>query len=374
MSIENDTFDFQAATRMYYRPNGLSEIGKIIKDDYNFNKVYLIYGGHSFKNNGGYDTVIISLKENGIDYKEYSGIQANPDIEDVRKIVADAKVYQPDLILACGGGSVLDAAKSVAHGYYYDGDPLDFNKHIVMPLHALPLATVITLCASGSEMSDSCVISDRAHHFKSGFNTFTNYPLFSLLDPTLTYSVPKYQTAIGLADMFSHSMERYYSPSHDFEPADGFALSIMRDIVNVSKPVLENPESYEARRGMMLCGTLAHNGITGYGKKKYFIVHGAEHRLSGNYPDLLHGQGIALLLPEYLSINKNLYKDKIIRMGVEVFGLKASCTAKAAIDALKDWLDTLPLYHSFEELPFEVSKEDIEKAKKMLKVKNPAVK
>ena len=137
-------------------------------------------------------------------------------------MVEETKEFRPDLILAAGGGSVLDAAKSVAHGYYYDGDPLDFNKHLVEPLHALPVATILTLAASGSEMSDSCVVSDRKHNFKSGFNSPTNYPLFSLMDPSLTLSVPPYQVGVGLADMFCHSFERYYSASHEFEPTDDF--------------------------------------------------------------------------------------------------------------------------------------------------------
>lgn len=365
--MENKTFDFQIPTKLYYRPNGLSEIGKIIRQDYHFQKVFLLYGGTSFQKNGYYDKVIASLKENGLSFAEYHGIQANPDIEDVRKIVAQLRSYQPDLLLACGGGSVLDCAKAAAHGYYYDGDPLDFNKHLVTPLHALSLATVITLCASGSEMSDSCVISDRKHHFKAGFNSITNYPLFSLLDPTLTYSVPPYQVAIGLADMFSHSLERYFSPSHAIEPCDALALSIMKEIVDLSPKVLQNPDDYEARRAMMFCGTLSHNGITSFGKQKNFIVHAAEHRLSGNTPELLHGQGIALLMPEYLKVNRHTYQEKIKRMGRDVFGLKKTSSVKASIEALENWLNTLPLYHTFADLPFPIPQEDISKAEKMLK-------
>lgn len=362
----NENFDFEAKTRIIFRPNGLSLIGNIIKEDYGFKRVYLIYGGHSLKKSGNYDKIIASLKENGLEYQEYSGIEANPDIEDVRKMVEETRIFQPDLLLACGGGSVLDSAKAVAHGYYYKGDPLDFSKHLVNPLHALPLGTVLTLSASGSEMSDSCVISDRKHHFKGGFNCVSNYPLFSLLDPELTYSVPPYQTAIGLADMFSHSLERYYSPSHGLEPCDDLALSIMKNIVEVSPKVLSKPDDYEARRAMMICGTLSHNGFTNYGKPKQFIIHGAEHRLSGNYPLLPHGQGIALLMPEFLKINEKELEDKIIRMGIQVFGLKGEVNAKQSIEALEAWLNSLPLYHSFDELPFSVDQKDIDKAYSML--------
>lgn len=361
-------FDFCCPTKIYYRENGVSLIGNIIKEDYGFSKVYLVYGGHSLKVNKTYDKIVVSLKENNIDFKEYCGVDANPDIEDVRKMVEEVKEYQPDLILACGGGSVIDASKSVAHGFYYDGDPLDFNKHLVKPLHALPIATILTLVASGSEMSDSCVISDRKKNFKCGFNSVTNYPLFSLMDPVLTLSVPSYQLGAGFADMFCHSFERYFSFSHEIEPCDGFALSIMKDIVRTSKKVLENPNDLEARRAMMICGTLAHNGMTNYGKSKVFIVHKAEHVLSGIYPSLTHGQGIALLMREFLEVNKMKLKEKILTFGNVVFSLKKP-TLKSTIQALDDWISTLPISHTFDELPFKVKDEDLSKARKCLKIK-----
>ncbi|MCI1734605.1 MAG: iron-containing alcohol dehydrogenase [Bacilli bacterium] len=368
-AIEKDTFDFTCPTRMIYRPNGVGLIGKIIKEDYHFSKVFLIYGGASLKKSGAYDKITSSLKENGIDFKEYSGIHANPDISDVLAILNVAKVYQPELILACGGGSVIDTAKSVANGYYYDGNPLDFNKRIIAPLHALPVATILTLVASGSEMSDSCVISDRAHHFKNGFNSITNRPLFSLLDPTLTYSVPPYQTAMGLIDMFSHSFERFFSASHPFEPCDNLALSILKSIVEVSSKVMAHPEDYDSRRAMMICGTLAHNGVTSYGKRFSFPIHQAEHRLSGAYPELTHGQGIALLMPVFLTLNKAKLTMKIQELGTAVFAVPKESDPEATIDALKAWLGSFPIYPSFEKLPFSVDPKDVEKAEQLLLIK-----
>ncbi len=365
----NLDFDFHCPTRIFFRVNGVSQIGKIIHEEYGFHKVYLVYGGNSLKKSGAYDRIIASLKENHLEFEEYSGIEANPDIEDVRKMVLEVKKYRPDIILAAGGGSVVDAAKSVCHGYYYDGDPLDFNKHIVKPLHALPLATIITLAASGSEMSDSCVISDRKHNFKSGFNSVTNYPLFSLMDPALTVSVPLYQTGVGLADMFCHSFERFFSASHDFEPSDGLALSVMKDIVRVTPLVLSDPKNIEARRDMMILGTLAHNGFTNYGKGKIFIVHKAEHYLSGVYPKLTHGQGIALLMPLYLQVNKTKLKEKISTFGTYVFSLRKGCSANSVIKSLQQWIDSLPIAHTFEELDFPIDDQDIQKAKKLLRLK-----
>ncbi len=369
IDLNKDYFDFVCPTRMIYRPNSIGSIGKIIREDYQMKKVVFIYGGSSLKTNGAYEKITTSFKENGVSFIEYGGIKSNPDVEDVEKIVEEAREFKPDLILGCGGGSVLDTAKCVAHAYYYQGNPIDFCRHTVTPLHALPIATIITLCASGSEMSDSCVISDRKHHFKGGFNIVSNYPLFSLLDPTLTFTVSSYQTAIGLIDMFSHSFERYFSPSHLEEPCDGLALSVMRDIVSLSSKVIMEPTSLEYRRSMMILGSLAHDGFTNYGKKKLFIVHGAEHYLSGRYPSLIHGQGIALLLVPYLTENITLFKEKIIRMGQEVFKAKREESAEKCISLLNDWLLSLPVTHSFDQLNMDIKKEDVDKAISFLKIK-----
>ncbi|MFA6829153.1 MAG: iron-containing alcohol dehydrogenase [Bacilli bacterium] len=368
-NINQDVFDFYCPTRIIYRPEGVSLIGKILKEDYGFKKAFLIYGGKSLKESSTYQKIVDSLQAEGILFEEYSGISVNPDIQDVRKIIDLARIFQPEIILACGGGSVLDTAKSVANGYYYDGNPLDFNKKTVIPLHALKVATIITLAASGSEMSDSCVISDREHNFKSGFNYQTNRPLFSLLDPTLTYSVSPYQTSMGLVDMFSHSFERFFSPSHEYEPCDDMALAVMKNVVKITKPVLANPNGYEERRSMMLCSTLAHNGFTSFGKKNFFRVHAAEHKLSGVYPQLTHGQGIALLMPEFLTINKEKVAEKIAELGNVVLGLGKDASFEEVLISFDNWLASMPMYHSFSELPYEIDSQVMEKAEKFLHIK-----
>lgn len=363
-----DSFTFHCPTKIYYRQGGLSLIGKILREDYSCKKALMVFGGHSLIDNGYYDTIVSSLRENGIDFETYSGIEANPDVSDARKAILAARTFKPDFVLACGGGSVIDCAKLICHGYYYSGNPLDFFKKGVRPLHSLPLGVVLTLSASGSEMSDSCVISDRETGFKGGFNDESNYPTFSLLDPSLTDTVSDYQTAIGLVDMFSHSFERYMSQNERFEPCDGLALSVMADIVATSKMLFgDKKDIKEGRRSMMLLGSLSHNGFTSFGKKKNFVVHHAEHRLSGRYPALAHGQGIALLLPVFLEKNKDILKAKILRMAKQVF-LSRVEDVDASIAALKDWLSFLPIYHSFEELPFIVAEEEIDQAEKRLEL------
>lgn len=359
-------FDFYCPTKIFFRPHGLDDIGFIISKIYHFERVFLVYGGSSFKSLGYYERVISSLNKYGVSFIEYSGIEANPDIEDVKKMIKLAREFNPSLVLACGGGSVIDACKSLCHGYYYLGDPLDFNKHLVEPISTLPLGVVLTLAASGSEMSDSCVISDRKKNFKAGFNHESNYPLFALLDPELTYSVPLYQKAIGLVDMFSHSFERYFSPSSEVEPCDSLALAVMKEILSLI-PLLNNPDKkYELARAMMILGSLSHDGFTSFGKKKNFVVHEAEHFLSGKYPDLAHGQGIALLLIPFLEINKDILKDKIITLGKDIYSLSS---IDETISSLEKDLNSLPIYHDFSSLPFDIKEEDIQKAYTKLKLK-----
>ncbi|MCR5079218.1 MAG: iron-containing alcohol dehydrogenase [Bacilli bacterium] len=364
-----EKFEFVCPTHIYFEEDGVSRIGELLRE-HGFANVYLVMGGKSLKNNGTYDKIVSSLLRYEVSYREYGGIEANPDISDVRKIVKELKEEKPDCILAAGGGSVLDASKCAAHGYYYDGDPLDFNKHVAKPEKALPVVTILTLAASGSEMSDSCVISDRSTDFKLGFNSVTNYPYFSLMDPRLTLTVPPYQVGIGLADMFSHSFERLLSPSHDLEPCDDLALGILSSIVKVSKEVLSKPNSIEARRAMMICGSLAHNGITSYGKTKSMPIHAAEHLLSARYPSLAHGQGIALLMEEQIRLNGDVYKDKLLAMGKVVFGID-NPTLEEVREAFHSWILSLPIAHGFDELPFTIKEEDIKESRQVLIDKAP---
>ena len=369
MNGKNDSFLFHCPTKIYYRPEGLSTIGEILRQDYSYRKAYVVVGFSSFERNGFLSLVERSLADNGISYRLYSGIQSNPDVRDVRAMVEECRKDLPDVVLACGGGSVIDACKLLRHAVYYDGNCMDFVRSVVKPLHSLPLGTVLTLAASGSEMSDSAVISDRQHRFKGGFNVVANYPTFSLLDPTLLKSVPSYHVACGLADMFSHSFERYFSPSHPLEPCDEIALSVMRSIVKTSYEIInENGDKEEGRRAMMILGSLSHDGFTSYGKRKAFLVHQVEHKLSGRYPELIHGQGIALLLPIYLEQNKDLLQGKIFRMAEQVFETPTSSIGEA-IQALRSWLDFLPLAHRVEDLAFPLAEEDWERAKEQLRIR-----
>lgn len=336
-----DYYYYRCPTGIYIVNNGLEKAGEIILKE-GYKKVFVIYGGHYLKNSGKLDILLSGLDANHIEYKTKGGVQPNPDISFVNDAIKEARDFKPDLILAVGGGSVIDTAKSVKSGYFYLGNPLDFNMKKAKPNKSLPLGVILTLAAAGSEMSDSCVISDRTTGFKSGFNDIANRPAFSIEDPALTVSVSPYDTACGLVDIISHSFERYFSPSNKYELCDYLALSVIKQIVDLSKEVISNPSDLDARRGMMIASTISHNGWTSFGKPMKFICHFVEHQMSGKHPSLTHGLGLRFLLGEFMSINKDKLNDKIVEFGRFVFGMPDP-TSDQVIEKFNGYLDSLPL-------------------------------
>lgn len=339
-----EPYTYYCPTKIFIQENGLKEAGNIIRN-LGYKKVFIIYGGHSLINSGNYDLLINSLKENNIEFKSIGGVRANPEVEFIRQNLPIIKEYKPDLILGVGGGSVIDTAKNICVSYYYDGDPLDFNKWLVKPSKKLPLGVILTLAAAGSEMSTSCVISEDKTNFKQGFNSDFNRPEFSILDPKLTLTVPSFQTFAGLVDIISHSFERYFSLSSKYELSDLFALSVIKQCVEIAPILLADPTNLDARRSMMITSTCSHNGWTSFGKPKTnFICHKVEHEMSGHNPKLTHGLGLRFLLGEFLEINKDVLKDKIIQFGKFVFDIDNN--VDATIKAFKSFLDSLPLSKS----------------------------
>lgn len=350
-------YTYYCPTRIFIQEDGIKQAGSIIKS-LGYKKIFIIYGGHSLVKSGNYDLLINSLKENNIEFKSIGGVRANPEVEFIRTNLPLIREYQPDLILAVGGGSVIDTAKNICVSYFYDGDPLDFNKKIVTPKKKLPLGTILTLAAAGSEMSNSCVISEDKTNFKSGFNSEFNRPDFSILDPYLTLSVPTFQTFAGLVDIISHSFERYFSPSLKYELCDEFALSVIKQCVLIAPILIKDPNNIEARRTMLICSTTSHNGWTSFGKQNTnFICHKIEHQMSGVKPSLTHGLGLRFLLGEFLQINKDVLKDKIVHFGKFVFDINSN-DPQPTIDAFKAFLDSLPLQKNMVEFGFTKKEEE----------------
>lgn len=262
-----ESFEFVSPTKIFFGKDGEKRIGEIIAS-YSFRKILFHYGKKSIKETGLYDRIVSSLKENRIEFVELGGVEANPDISLCRKGIALCREYQAEMILAVGGGSVIDSAKLIANGVYYSGDPFDLSLHKALSARALPLGVILTNAASGSELSSSCVISSRKDRLKRGFNSDLNRPLFAIENPELTLTLDLYTSGCGAVDIFSHSFERYFNFSERNEFSDYLAEGIMRCTLDNGRLLAENPKDVEVRKNLMLASSYSHNGITSLGKKR----------------------------------------------------------------------------------------------------------
>jgi len=263
-------------------------------------RVLLAYGGGSIKNNGLYDKIVTIFNDNGIFFKELSGIKPNPRISSVREGVKIIQENSLDFILAAGGGSVIDACKGMAAGAVYDGDPWDFYlRKAKLEKAPLPLGVILTLAATGSETNWGSVVSDDETERKLPFRHESLRPKFAVLDPVFTYSVPAYHTAAGIVDIMAHVFEQYFSPTQDAFLSDRLAEAVMKTVIHYAPVVMEQPDNYEARANILWAGTLALNQILTYGKITDWATHMIEHEVSAIY-DISHGAGLSVLFPNWM--------------------------------------------------------------------------
>ena len=354
-------FDFVSPTKIYFGNNKEQLIGQICLEG-GYKRVYIVIGQGSVKRSGLLAKVTELLDKSLIKYQILEGVRPNPTIDLCRKGIEEARAFAPNLILAIGGGSVIDTAKSIAAGYFYSGDPFDFNLHKAKPKKALPIGVILTIAASGSELSNSCVIQDDEKQIKMGFNEDIVRPVFAIENPKLTYSVSKVQTAYGIVDIMMHTLERYFHASDVIEPADGFAEALLRSVIEAAKVVIKNPTDYDSRAVLMLMSSLSHNDLTSIGKKKLLFVHQLEHALSGVYPDVAHAAGLAVLFPAWAKYYVNYDTDKFDKLAKNVFGLHKSNkleNAKAGIKELEKLFALLEMPTSFKDLG--IKKPDIER-------------
>lgn len=317
-------------------------------------KVLVVYGGGSVKRNGVFDAAIAQLKAHGIQWAELPGVEPNPRIATVREGVRLCREQGLDGVLALGGGSVIDCAKAVAAGFYYDGDPWDFSGRKLTPERALPVFTVLTMAATGSEMDNIAVISNPETNEKESFSGPCCYPAVSILDPTYTYSLPASQTAAGTADIMSHTFEDYFSPIEDNYLADSLAEAILRSCVKYGPKAIETPDDYEARANLMWNAAWAINGFLDMGKPVAWSVHRMEHELSAFY-DVTHGVGLAILTPNWMRcVLSEKTEDRFARYGTAVWGLDPARPrrelAEAAIQKTRDFFTSLGLPAALSEL------------------------
>ncbi|MDQ1909111.1 iron-containing alcohol dehydrogenase [Paenibacillus sp. GD4] len=305
-------------------------------------KVLLVYGGGSIKRTGLYDRVTEQLRNAGAEYVELPGVEPNPRVSTVRKGIQLCREHGVEFILAVGGGSVIDASKAIAVGVPYEGDVWDFLIRKAQIQSALPLGTVLTLSATGSEMNGNAVITNWEENLKKSFGSIHAYPKFSILDPTLTYTVPKDQTVNGIVDMMSHVFEQYFSQTTDTPLQERLCESILRTVIENGEIALNEPENYAARANIMLCGTYALNGgMISVGMQNDWATHMIEHEVSAIY-DIAHAAGLSILFPNWM---KYVYKerlDRFVQYAVRVWDVDPSGktddeVALAGIQATRDY-------------------------------------
>ena len=302
-------FIYYAPTKVIFGKEKHKDIGNIIKE-YGYKNIMLQYGQGSIKKSGLYDEIMASLKESGINVVEMGGVEPNPKLSFVREAVKVAKENNVEMILAVGGGSVLDSSKYTAAGACADCDPWDFPTGKNKVENALPVGCILTIAAAGSEMSSSAVITNMELNMKRGFNSEFNRCKFAIMNPELTYSVSKYQTACGVVDIMAHTMERYFMPCEPTDLTDRIAESVLKAVISAGTTLMENPEDYDARSNMMWASSISHNDLTGCGRENALPVHQLEHALSGEYDRIAHGAGLAVLFPAWA---KYIYKYNIPR-------------------------------------------------------------
>ncbi|WP_339166895.1 iron-containing alcohol dehydrogenase [Paenibacillus sp. FSL R5-0341] len=362
------SFQFYNPTRLIFGKGQLealkTEVPKYGK------RVLLVYGGGSIKRSGLYDQVIGLLKEAGAEVTELAGVEPNPRLSTVHKGVDLCKTNNIDLILAVGGGSVLDCSKAIAVGAKYDGDMWDFAQRKAVAQDALPLGTVLTMAATGSEMNSGSVITNQDTQEKLGWGSAYSFPAFSILDPVNTYTVPLDQTVYGMVDMMSHVLEHYFHLDSNTPVQLGFCETILRTVMEAAPRLVEDLENYELRETILYCGTMALNGVLNMGLAGDWATHNIEHAVSAVY-DIPHGGGLAILFPHWMKHNLDVNVDRFKRLAINVFevspeGKSDRQIAEEGIDALSKFWTSIGAPNRLADYDIDDSQIDVMADKAML--------
>ena len=357
-------FIYETPTKVYFGKDEELKVGKIIAE-FHPKKVLVHFGGNSARKSGLLDKVENCLREENISFVELGGVVANPELPLVREGIELGKKEGVDFVLAVGGGSVLDSSKAIANGLATpEVDVWDFHCGKAVPQKTLSKGAILTLAAAGSEMSSSCVISNPETGEKRGCNGLFNRMNFAIEDPVLTYTVSPYQTACGAVDIAMHTIERYFCPGEDTYLTDSIAEAVIKSVRKAAGDCLKNPEDYAARANMMWASSLAHNGLTQCGREFQLVVHQLEHEVSGMYPEVAHGAGLAAL---WCSWARYVYKANInrwLQYASNVWGLDIDFehpekTIETAIDMQEQYYASIGMPIGLKELG--VKEEDLAK-------------
>ena len=348
-----NNFDFYSPTYFAFGKGKETEVGTLVKR-FGGSKVLLHYGGGSVKKNGVFDSVVRSLKEAQIPYVELGGVKPNPRSGLVYEGIELCRKENIDFILAIGGGSTIDSAKAIALGVPYDGDFWDFYSTGKAVEQAIPIGTVLTIAAAGSEGSDASVITNEANMLKWAAGGDALRPKFSVLNPEFTCTLPAYQTACGITDIMIHVCERYFTNTKEVEITDRLCEAVLKAMIEEAPKVMKDLKNYEARANIMWAGMVAHNDIVGVGREQDWATHDLEHELSSWY-DCAHGAGLAVMAPAWM---KFVYKhdvNRFVQFAVRVWGCDMNfanpeMTALEGIHRFEEFLKSIGMPVSFGEL------------------------
>ena len=309
-------FVYYAPTEVVFGEHSEERVASLTKK-YGGTKVLVHYGGKSAVRSGLLDKICGLLSEGGIDHVTLGGVVPNPRLSKVYEGIELCRKEGVDFILAVGGGSVIDSAKAIAYGVCHEGDVWDFYLGKAEPRQMLPVATVLTIPAAGSEMSEASVITNEDGDIKLGYSNDMSRPKFAIMNPRRTFTLPPYQTAAGVTDMMMHTMERYFSKDDDMDLTTDLAEAVLRRMKTAVFAVLKDPEDYRNRAQVMWGGSVAHNGLTGCGISDDWATHQLEHELSGMF-DVTHGAGLAAIWPSWARYVMHENLSRFVRFAVNV--------------------------------------------------------
>ena len=348
-----NNFNFYAPTKVVFGKGTENQTGSLVASQ-KCRKALIHYGSGSIKKTGLLDRIKKSLADAGVSFVELGGVVPNPRLSLVREGISLCKKEGVDFILAVGGGSVIDSAKAIGYGVTNNFDVWDIFEKKHSPENCLPIGVVLTIAASGSEMSNSAVITNEDGWKKRGSNSDTCRPKFAVMNPELTMTLPEYQTMCGSADILMHTMERYFTSQGNMQITDGIAESLMKTVISNTRILLKNPDDYDARAEIMWAGSLSHNDLTGLGNgASDFATHRLEHELGGMF-DVAHGAGLTALWGTWA---RYVYKDCLPRFkkfAVKVWDIKDEGTdeeiALRGIEAMENFYREIKMPVNLREL------------------------
>ena len=328
-------FTFYSPTKFAFGRGAEQRCGELVKE-FGGSRVLIHYGGGSAVRSGLIGRIKASLEAAGIEWFELGGVHPNPFDDLVYEGIKLCREKGVDFIVAVGGGSAIDSSKAIAMGTLYSGDFWDFYSGKAVPAAALPVGTVLTIAAAGSEGSGDSVITKKSTMEKRGGGGDCIRPKFSVMNPELTQTLPAYQTACGITDIMAHVFERYFTTTQDVETTDRLCEAVLLSMKNTAPRVIKNPDDYEARANIMWAGMVAHNNIVGVGRAQDWNSHGIEHELSALY-DCAHGAGLAVIMPAWMTYVMHTDVMRFAQAAVRIWGcdMDFANPEKTAVDGIK---------------------------------------